>query len=841
MLSKEQLQKYYDVIHYSDIEAIGFEDKINSIKDIHTICSIVDDPETGEEVVLVFHDRPELCGQVVLDPYDNKEYTIPARAGELMDGFRMWYQVGQSDKGYLSVHNCFSYDKPVTEKVLPKCVIPKEKWEDTFIYSKIQYFDRPTPKGAKSAHGLQAYALRMGIHKPEITDFTKMDALMLHRVVEDCRTQKFTSQYLAKERQMCKDKLGIDFTEAYHMEVDYTITCHKQERYGAKVDLEHIHKCVAEWDTRLEELESLIEPMLPPTVKPQGAKVTRKEMAVALGYPPQVTDKMVEPTEIVNRGGEQVEVKIKPYYKPTTNWTTDKKSNSYSGFNISFGESPKFPKKKELTDWIKTNHPETKTSEWDIQKEEVVIKQLNSHTCKYFDIEPECVDLIGGAFTKVKFEDSKLTQHEIVKSVLIKSGVTWAEQWNLARDVNGDILKAEQDTIVTYPKKASPAAQMQIKIKKGEALVTSPKFGDKEMEQVKGELGNQIKTYNTMMHRRRYLKNDKDPENKGLLSYVREDGRVPAGVNNFGTATGRGSHRVIVNLPSDSALLGYEMRRCVIAAEGKELVGVDQKSSQLSIASFVTNNEQYYEAVASGIEFKNAEDGSQIYHGTSAHCLNARYFNLVTKDEWQEAIDTQNPELIHEIVLRRKKSKGLSFASLFGCGAKKLALMGGFTEQDAADKLKSFLDNIGLTGVIQFLEQCKTRYKRGSGFYIPSAFGYWIYCDGMHKAVNYLIQSIEAAVQKKAILLFEEKIVENSWEGMVNKICDVHDEVLLEVNAGMGVEVGKVMCECYTEAGVLLRKYYEDNPHFYSGGGTPNITCDFAGGYAVGSNYAVCH
>lgn len=283
------------------------------------------------------------------------------------------------------------------------------------------------------------------------------------------------------------------------------------------------------------------------------------------------------------------------------------------------------------------------------------------------------------------------------------------------------------------------------------------------------------------------------------------------------------------------------MRKCIIAEEGKELVGVDQKSSQLSIAAFVTNNTQYYDAVAKGVEFENDEEGKPIYKGTSAHCLNARYFNLVTKDEWQEAINTQDPDLIHDIVLRRKKSKGLSFASLFGCGAKKLALMGGFTEQDAKSKLKSFLDNIGLTGVIEFLEDCRVKYKRGKGFYIPSAFGYWVYCEGMHKAVNYLIQSIEGAVQKKAILLFDERSKELWENSLVNKVLDIHDEVLIEVEKGMGIEVGKVMCDCYTEAGKELFSYYENHLEYFSGGEAPKVVCDFAGGYAVDQSYAGCH
>ena len=261
----------------------------------------------------------------------------------------------------------------------------------------------------------------------------------------------------------------------------------------------------------------------------------------------------------------------------------------------------------------------------------------------------------------------------------------------------------------------------------------------------------------------------------------------------------------------------------------------------LSICSFVTNNVDYYNAVATGVEFKNEEDGSETYVGSSAHCVNSRYFNLVTESEWEEAVKTQHEELVHSIVLRRKKSKGLSFASLFGCGAKKLALMGGFAEAEAKDKLQSFLEGMGLTEVIKFLEGCQEKYKRNKGFYIPTAFGYWVFCKGMHKAVNYLIQSQEGAVQKMAVILMDKEIKKRGWENSVNKVLDMHDEVLLEVDEGMGIEVGKVMCDCYTQAGVELNKWYMENLHLYPAGGTPKITCDFAGGYAVGSDYFSCH
>ena len=838
---QKKLKVYKNQPNFSDIEAIGFWEVVNNTQDIHVLANIVVDPDTGGEVTLLFHDRPDLCGQEVYDEVDDKTYTIPERVGTLIEGFKYWYRIGQSEDGYLSVHNAATYDLPIVEKVVPKCIIPVHKWEDTFIQSKIAWFDRPQPRGVKSAHGLAAYGVLHGIKKPEITDFTVMDAKMLHRVIEDCKIQKMCSDYLQRESSTLKSKLGIDFADAYKMEFAYAQSCHTQEVYGAKVDLPHMQKCVETWDARLEILEDTIVPLLPPTVKVTGGKVSRKEMAVLMGYPEKVVSRMKERMETKKLKGEMVTVPVKPYYKPSVNFTRVAKTNQYSGMHPSYGFSPSYIKKKDLTDWIKDNHPDTKPKDWDIEKIIIEAELLSKNCCDYFGVDETDTDLIVGMHTRVKFVESGMTQHEVVKGVLIKAGLKYCEEWNLAKDPEGGLKKAERDMTVSYPPKAAPHNQMHYHIKKKDPIPTSPKFSEKDFKQVEGSLGKDIAEYNTTAHRRRYIQNIKDPENKGLMSYIREDGRVPAGNMNFGTATGRGAQRVIVNLPSDSAPLGLEMRQCVIADEGKELVGIDQKSSQLSIAAFVTNNTEYYEAVATGVEFVNEDDGSATYVGTSAHCVNAQYFDLVSRSEWQEAIDTQNPDLIHDIVLKRKKSKGLSFATLFGCGAKKLAVMGGFTEQDAGDKLKSFLDKMGLAGVIAFLEVCKEKYKRGRGFYIPSAFGYWIYCGGMHKAVNYLIQSIEATVQKKAILLMDDQIKLRGWEGKVARILDVHDEVLLECDEGMGVEVGLMACECYTQTGILLNEWYQNNLAVYPAGGKPLITCDFAGGYAIGKNYGECH
>ena len=665
---KEKLKIYANEANHADIESMGLWDQVHSLDNIHCVCSVVVDPETKEDVVLLFHDRPEFDGEKVWDDVDNKEYTIPKRVGTLIEGLRYWYSIGQSDKGMLYIHNCMGYDKPILEKVMAKCKIPMHKWKDTFIQSKLQFFDRPAVKGSSGVHGLEPYGIRFGIKKPPIKDWTVMTPYILHRVVEDVLIQKQTSLYLEKEAQLL-GKMGIDLTECMKMEHEYVATCQEQEVYGAAVDIEHMNKCVATWDERCNFLEQEIEPKLPPTVKAGSpTKIGRKEMAKLMGYSDDIVAKVIDSKHQVKRNGETITDIIKPYYKPTTNWTTKKKTNQYSGFNISYGESPTYIKKKDLTDWIKTNHPDTKPKDWGIEKEEVQAELLNSNTCKYFDLEPEDVELIGGPFTRVRFEKSTLTQHDIVKGFLIKSGIKKVNEWNLKKDENG-IVKAEFDTTVHYPPKASYENQLHLDIKKGEAMVTSPKIGEKDYDQLEDETGKKVGEYNTTMHRRRFLENPTD-NTKGILNNVRPDGRIPCGVNASSTGTLRSSHRLWVNAPSDSALYGKEIRKSIIAPEGRMLVSHDMNSAQLSIAAYYANNKKYFEAVCFGQETKLDQEGNDILHpdtgkpwyiGESGHCTNMQAFGLVAPSEVQEAIRTQDQDLIHNIGGRRKKSKGATF------------------------------------------------------------------------------------------------------------------------------------------------------------------------------------
>ena len=843
---KEKLKVYANEDNYSDIETQGLWDSVHGLENVHCLCSIVVDPDTKEDVVLLFHDKPDFDNQKVWDDVDKKEYTLPVRSGTLIEGFRYWYTVGQSQKGKFFIHNCHGYDKPIVEKVLPKCEIPFEKWNDTFIQSKLQWFDRPAVKGAQGVHGLSPYGVRFGVKKPPITDWKEMTPYILHRIVEDCRIQKLTTEYLEKENDKLKE-LGVDLTEAMKMESRYVETCHEQEIFGAKVDIDHMNKCIDTWDKRCDILEKIIEPKLPPTVKVTGGKLGKKELATLLGYPEKSVNKIVEETQVVKRNGETIVDIVKPYYKPSVNFHITKKVNQYSGFNISGGFSPKFIKKTELNNWIKNNHPDTKPKEWDIEKEVIETKLLNKNTCEYFSVQPEDMDIIAGPHTKVKFVTSTLTQHDVVKAMLIKSGIKSVQEWNLKKDENG-IVKATENITVHYPPKASYENQLHLDIKKGEALVTSPKIGEKDYKQLTDETGKMVGEYNTTMHRRRFISNPKNPENKGILSSVREDGRIPCGVNPSSTTTLRSSHRNWVNAAGGGSLYGEEIRKIIIAPEGRVLVSADQNSAQLSLAAYYANNYDYFKAVAEGNEFKVDEDGNEIMHpdtgkpwyiGESGHCVNARAFTLISEDEWKHAIKTQDQELIHDLGLRRKKSKGGSFSTIFGASGKKVAQTLDIPEELGTQKRNSFLSNIGLDRVMDICETMVDKYKRGRGGYIELPFGYYAYTSQKHKFFNVLDQGSEAACEKWAELYFDR---ESKRLGLdCARIMSIHDEFTVECAEDQAQDVGKIMNDALYEASIALWEWHKTKSKFFVGSDLPSFPINLSSGFKVGKNYWDVH
>ena len=431
----------------------------------------------------------------------------------------------------------------------------------------------------------------------------------------------------------------------------------------------------------------------------------------------------------------------------------------------------------------------------------------NKNVCNFFEIEPESAKttrLVDGAYSKIAWAKPTLAQHEKVKEFLFTQGWIPTEY---------NTKKVDTDRGVKF-------------------VETSPKLTEDSYDSIEGELGKQIAQYNTYVHRLRFLDNPKDDE-KGLLNVLYKNGRLPCGVNTFNTATGRSSHSKWVNAPSASALGGEQIRKCIIAPEGRVLVAEDMNSAQLSIASYYANNYEYFRAVVDGLEVD--EDGK--YLGEDGHTFNAKAFGLTSIEDWEGArLGTVSSAVMKAIGSQRKASKPCTFGVIFGCSGKKLGKMAGTSDAEGQSMKESFLANIGLDGVQRTLNKMKKDMKRGNGWYIEIPFGYYVYCTSDHKAINYLIQGTEAVCQKIAENYMQREVRKRKLDAF--QIITYHDEVLWESSPEHADQVKQLLSDGYIYASEQLKLWHDTKSNYF---GNRQFQINLSAGAMIGMNYSQIH
>lgn len=265
--------------------------------------------------------------------------------------------------------------------------------------------------------------------------------------------------------------------------------------------------------------------------------------------------------------------------------------------------------------------------------------RYDRHTAKHFNVpqEPSESDwLVRGAHTKVFFEAARMSQHAVVKDYLLTQG--WKPtQYNYERNPDGSLARDSDRKLIRK----------------------SPKLTEDSFGSIKGDIGQKIAKYNTYVHRRRTFENEKD-DTKGWLNQLDKKGRIRSGCMAWTTDTGRGSQTGCVNVPSNHALYGKQMRQSWVAERGHILVSVDMDSAQLRLLANYMGDEDFTKAVLEGEEF----DENHKYLGTDAHTFNTRFFGLIDDEDWERAKETQDEELIHKLSGARKKGKNGIYALL---------------------------------------------------------------------------------------------------------------------------------------------------------------------------------
>ena len=371
--------------------------------------------------------------------------------------------------------------------------------------------------------------------------------------------------------------------------------------------------------------------------------------------------------------------------------------------------------------------------------------KLHSNTCKDFEIEPDS-NLVGGPYTRVGFEDIFMSQTAQVKNFLLTQG--WKPtQWNYKINEDGDKEK------------------------------TSPKLTEDSYDSIDGELGRNIALHAIYRHRRNTISNIKD-DSKGWLGVMRDDSRVECVPFTLGTATGRMSHRKLVNVPGVKSTFGKEMRELFTAPEGMVLVGCDLSSAQLRLLASAMEDDDYSEVVLTGKEDE----------GTDIHTVNGVAAGL---------IDPKWPLDSKARANGRSNSKTFIYAMLFGSGDAKIGTIVGGNSRDGRKLKNKFLNSLPSLGAL--LSNLRVEYKTSNDKYIKLQDKRKIQVDSAHKILNYRLQGDEAILTKEWMCVSSRRILE---EGIRCKLLAVmHDEQNFECHPDDSKKLAKLLEDSATEAG----------------------------------------
>jgi DNA polymerase I len=369
--------------------------------------------------------------------------------------------------------------------------------------------------------------------------------------------------------------------------------------------------------------------------------------------------------------------------------------------------------------------------------------KLHKHIQDWFE-GYDCVDYINntkglqvnGPYCRVEITPAKLTQTAEVKKLLFKHG--WKPtEWNTKRAEDGSVVR------------------------------TSAKLTEDSYNSIQGDLGQEIALHAVYQHRRNTLQNQKNKD-RGWLGVCRDDGRLECVPFTLGTATGRMSHRNLVNVPGAKAVFGKEMRSIFIAPENKVLVGCDLASAQLRLLASAMGDPRYVNTVTTGKE----EDGTDV------HTVNQKAAGL--KD--------------------RSQAKTFIYGFLFGASAAKLGTIGGGKSKEGTVLKTKFLRTFPLLKKLQ--DKLIGEFNRSGNRFITAQDGRKIQVDSEHKLLNYLLQGNEAILAKEWAIVSDGLIKKNNINCKLLAI--MHDEQNFECDKKDADKLSKILEESAKIAGQRL-------------------------------------
>jgi DNA polymerase I-like protein with 3'-5' exonuclease and polymerase domains len=278
-------------------------------------------------------------------------------------------------------------------------------------------------------------------------------------------------------------------------------------------------------------------------------------------------------------------------------------------------------------------------------------------------------------------------------------------------------------------------------------------------------------------------------EDKGWLNVVR-NGRVHGSIITNGAVTGRGTHKVIANIPRVTTPYGMELRSLFCASPGKVQVGVDM----------------------SGIELR-------VFAHFLARWDDGAYGKIVCEGD----VHTENQKAAG--LPNRNDAKTFIYAFLYGAGDTKI---GSIVEPLATERKQR---KVGRRLKGDFTQRVPGLDRLTTAVQQAAQRGYLIGLDGRHlhvrkahAALNTLLQSAAALLSKRWMVEVDMEIERRGWRNKVQQLIWYHDEIQYEADPDVAEELGKVCIECIGRAG----DYF-------------GIRAPLTGEAKIGNNWGECH
>lgn len=374
-----------------------------------------------------------------------------------------------------------------------------------------------------------------------------------------------------------------------------------------------------------------------------------------------------------------------------------------------------------------------------------------------------------------------------------------------------------QPKVFSHPR--NPGSQNQMK----EYLLTvgwepieytekgSPKLTEESLDSIQGEAGKLFARRAILTSRRGLLLNVKSDE-KGLITKVRPDGRIPALANPCGTPTGRMTHKNIVNVPAARSLLGPEIRSlfCTKKVPGTPIWTFENHGQ------IITVDDGSYAQVgcdAAGLELRNM----------ASRMNDAEYIERVVNGKKEDKTDVHNFTLriLSEFIDNRDDAKNILYAFIYGAGDEKLGKMCSRGPSNFSKRGKivraTFLQNI--PALDDLVNRTKKIAKRG---WLTGLDGRKIWVRSEHSALNSLLQCDGALVMKVALVELFDKATKERID--FKFVGNIHDEIQSEVYPLQAQRFAELACNSIRDAGIIL-----------------GMNCPLEGEAQVGLNWGQTH